>query len=69
MMQSVPKVTHFPICVQFYFKDIDSYDQKALEKFILPNPDILSDIYDALKMSLIFNNQNNIFMTFIILMI
>ena len=25
------------------------------------------DIYDALKMSLIFNNQNNIFMTFIII--
>ena len=24
-----------------YFKDLESYDQKALEKFVVPNPDIL----------------------------
>ena len=32
-----------------YFKDIDSYDQKALEKFVAPDPTILSYINDALK--------------------
>ena len=32
-----------------YFKDIDSYDQKALEKFVAPDPSILSYIYDALN--------------------
>ena len=32
-----------------YFKDIDSYDQKALEKFVAPDPTILSYIHDALN--------------------
>ena len=31
-----------------YFKDLESYDQKALEKFVVPNPDILNSIYDVL---------------------
>ena len=32
-----------------YFKDIDSYDQKALEKFVAPDPTILGYIHDALN--------------------
>ena len=32
-----------------YFKDIDSYDQKALEKFVAPDPTLLSYINDALN--------------------